>query len=122
MKRIFYIALGAILFIGVALVWLGNEQNAPAADAKTKDLTTLDAADIMAYRWEAMAKYYEGSPAKDLSTLDAANLYYQHVYGRSISSKKPCTMSSGYTINPTAPEEAARHLKEADPDGGHGVG
>ena len=29
---------------------------------------------------------------------------------------------SGYTINPTAPEEAARHLKEADPDGDHRVG
>ncbi len=29
---------------------------------------------------------------------------------------------SGYTINPTAPEEAARHLQEADPDGMTDVG
>jgi UDPglucose--hexose-1-phosphate uridylyltransferase len=34
-----------------------------------------------------------------------------------ISRRAGFEWGSGYTINPTAPEEAARHLKEADPDG-----
>jgi len=35
-----------------------------------------------------------------------------------ISRRAGFEWGSGYTINPTAPEEAARHLQEADPDGG----
>ena len=34
-----------------------------------------------------------------------------------ISRRAGFEWGSGYTINPTAPEEAARHLQEADPDG-----
>jgi hypothetical protein len=74
MKRTFFLTLSALLIIGSALIWLGNYQNAPAVSAKTTDLTTLDAADISAYRWEAMAKYYEGSSVKDLTTLSAAEI------------------------------------------------
>jgi hypothetical protein len=42
-----------------------------------KDLTSLNAADISAYRWEAMAHYYvshQTSPTRDLTSLNAADI------------------------------------------------
>jgi hypothetical protein len=41
---------------------------------QTRDLTTLSAADISAYRWNAMAEYYSKLPAGDLTTLSAEEI------------------------------------------------
>jgi hypothetical protein len=48
--------------------------------AVTGDLTTFDAADISAYRWNAMAKFYDAqndsqaAVTGDLTTFDAADI------------------------------------------------
>ena len=39
MKRKISITISAFLLIGLALLWLGNRQNSPTADARTSDLT-----------------------------------------------------------------------------------
>jgi uncharacterized OsmC-like protein len=78
-NRKVFITVGALLIIAVALVWLGNDRNAPAVTAQTdSNMTDLNAADISAYRWEAMAKAYvtqQGSPVQDISILGATDKY-----------------------------------------------
>ena len=62
-------------FSRTAITGSNESHNAPAVD-----LTTLDAAEISAYRWNAMAHFYEtynGSHdalAVDLTTLDAGEI------------------------------------------------
>jgi len=57
----------------------------------------------------------------DWSTIDHDFHWHLELVPR-ISRRAGFEWGSGYTINPTAPEEAARHLKEADPDSGSGGG
>jgi len=52
----------------------------------------------------------------DWSTIDVDFHWHLELVPR-ISRRAGFEWGSGYTINPTAPEEAARHLKQADPDG-----
>ena len=51
----------------------------------------------------------------DWSTIEHDFHWHLELVPR-ISRRAGFEWGSGYTINPTAPEEAARHLKEADPD------
>lgn len=49
-------------------------------EEETRDLTTLDAAEISAFRWIAMAEFYanqnksQGAVSGDLTTLNAADI------------------------------------------------
>ena len=52
----------------------------------------------------------------DWSTIEHDFHWHLELVPR-ISRRAGFEWGSGYTINPTAPEEAARHLQEADPDG-----
>jgi UDPglucose--hexose-1-phosphate uridylyltransferase len=52
----------------------------------------------------------------DWSTIEHDFHWHLELVPR-ISRRAGFEWGSGYTINPTAPEEAARHLKQADPDG-----
>jgi len=52
----------------------------------------------------------------DWSTIEHDFHWHLELVPR-ISRRAGFEWGSGYTINPTTPEEAARHLKEADPDG-----
>ncbi len=52
----------------------------------------------------------------DWSTIEHDYHWHLELVPR-ISRRAGFEWGSGYTINPTAPEEAARHLQEADPDG-----
>jgi UDPglucose--hexose-1-phosphate uridylyltransferase len=53
---------------------------------------------------------------RDWSTIEHDYHWHLELVPR-ISRRAGFEWGSGYTINPTAPEEAARHLKGADPDG-----
>jgi hypothetical protein len=63
------------VFSGMAI----NRSNT-SHEVEAGDLTTLDAAEISAYRWNAMAKFYAanseqvGTAMVDLTTLDAAEI------------------------------------------------
>jgi UDPglucose--hexose-1-phosphate uridylyltransferase len=52
----------------------------------------------------------------DWSTIDHDFHWHIELVPR-ISRRAGFEWGSGYTINPTAPEEAARHIQEADPEG-----
>jgi hypothetical protein len=81
-KRIFMYAtlvlisvLSIFAFSSTVIAGFNESHEAPAVD-----LTTLDAAEISAYRWNAMGHFYETHnestdvPAVDLTTLDAAEI------------------------------------------------
>jgi hypothetical protein len=64
-----------IIVLGVLVVGLAVITSSTAlaqAGGPTTDLTTLDAGDAAAYRWQAMGRYYMGQPpTTDLTTLSA---------------------------------------------------
>ena len=59
----------------------------------------------------------DGSIAELAATVPRMPIYALGELVPRISRRAGFEWGSGYTINPTTPEEAARHLQEADPDG-----
>ncbi|HSG45263.1 MAG TPA: hypothetical protein VLA72_19120 [Anaerolineales bacterium] len=69
----------SILILALALFMTYRSGVLPAFSAgqpATQNLTTLSTADISAYRWNAMAKFYAGqaSATANLTTLSAADV------------------------------------------------
>jgi hypothetical protein len=68
--------LRAVIVIGAVLAIAAGafSTRVVAQDAAPVNLTTLSAADVSAYRWQALAKFYTGQPAANLTSLSAADV------------------------------------------------
>ena len=64
------IIIGAVLAIATGAF----STRVAAQDPTPVNLTALSAADVSAYRWQALAKFYTGQPAANLATLSAADV------------------------------------------------
>ena len=73
-----YLLIAVVLLAMVSVIALyqtGVLPTIPAGQSATQNLTTLSAADVSAYRWDAIAKFYESQrlPTGDLTLLSAAD-------------------------------------------------
>ena len=63
-----YFLIGTLVIIGVlaisAFSWAAINRAGEAQSAQTADLTSFNAADVSAYRWNAMAKFYAAQQAQ----------------------------------------------------------